>query len=84
MEFTINSKKLNKSVTFSRPGSGYIYVNLNGRSGTLGNQICSGGSLSGNTLGYSGDSKEVFSRICKNWYTSLLKNSDHLDCYGEL
>lgn len=68
MGLTINSKKIGKQINFSRPGNHYIYVDLNGKPGTLGNQICRNGSLTGDTIGYSGDSDEVFERICRRWY----------------
>lgn len=75
MTFTIKSRKLNKEVTFSIPGSAYIYVDLNGESGTLGEQICYGGELMGSTIEYSGDCEETFKKICRNWFRAYLKNN---------
>lgn len=49
MKCTIKSKKLNKVLTFSVPGLSYIFVDLNGREGTLGNQICKDGDLCGDS-----------------------------------
>ena len=83
MEFTIKSKKLNRDITFFCSGdSGYIYVNLNGQHGTLGNQICKGGSLSGNTLyhSYSGDNDKQnlarFGIVCRAWWRSYLRHQN--------
>jgi len=77
MKFTINSKKLDKPVEFSRPGGSYIYVDLNGQPGTLGNQICNGGSTMGSTMVYSGDDESIFEKICRNWWKSYLKNENY-------
>lgn len=74
MELTIKSRKLNSEITFSRPGRHYIYANLNGQPGTLGNQICDGGRTMGNTIGYSGDDQEQFDKICRRWYKSHIRN----------
>lgn len=68
MKLQITSRKHRRTITFSRPGSGYIFADLNGQPGTLGNQICSGGSTMGNTLSYSGDEQEEFETICRRWY----------------
>ena len=75
MRITINSRALNQEVTFSRPGSGYVYVDLNGQPGTLGNQICDGGKLMGNTITYSGDDDAQFARVCRNWFRASLRDS---------
>lgn len=72
MQFTINSRKLDKAITFSRPGKSYIFANLNGQSGTLGNQICQGGSITGSTLAYTDNSQPEFERICRNWWKLYL------------
>lgn len=73
MEMQIKSRKLGRTLTFSRPGTSYIYVDLNGQSGTLGNQICRGGATMGSTLSYEGDGQEEFEKICKKWYKAYLK-----------
>jgi len=73
MELNINSRKLNKIITFSRPGEHYIYVDLNDKPGTLGNQICDGGEIIGSTIGYSGDNLEVFEKICHKWWKKFLQ-----------
>lgn len=73
MELTINSKKLGKTVTFSRPGKQYIYWDINGKSGTLGKQPT---YANGGTLAYLGDSQEEFERICRNWYRWYIRQID--------
>lgn len=74
MILTIKSVKLGKTITFSRPGTAYIYADINGKSGTLGMQIC---SKSGSTLTCEGDSPEDearFEAICRRWYRGYVKN----------
>ena len=76
MTLTINSKKLGQPVDFSRPGWGSIYVDLSwdgSKPGTLGDQICDGGKLTGNTISYSGESDAAFARICRNWFRAYLR-----------
>lgn len=72
MQMTINSRKLNRKITFSIPGSSYIYADLNGKEGTLGNQICRGGSTFGNTLSYHGSDQNEFEKICRRWFKSYI------------
>jgi len=67
MKLTINSKN-HGQITFSRPGTYYIYADLNGKSGTLGKQICNGGETSGSTISYSGDDQVKFEEVCRRWY----------------
>ena len=78
MELTIKSKKLGRTVTFSRPGKAYIFVDLNGKEGTLGLQICKGGGFLGSTLYYEGDSQAEFERICRHWWRSYLKKMQRI------
>jgi hypothetical protein len=73
MKMTIKTKN-NGTITFSRPGGGYIYADLNGQPGTLGRQICAAGRETGNTLAYSGDDSAEFARICRNWVRSLARH----------
>jgi len=79
MEYTIKSKILGRSVTFSIPGKSYIFVDLNHKPGTLGNQICRRGELTGDTLSYSGDDFEIFKKICQKWYKKHIKTER--ECY---
>ncbi len=74
MYYSINSRKLGEMVNFSRPGNFYVYVDLNGKPGTLGNQICDGGKMMGSTIGYRGDDDAVFATLCKKWWKSYLRN----------
>ena len=73
MSITINSRKLNRAVTFSRPGGGYVYADLNGESGTLGNQICRGGELIGDTISTSGATEAEFERVCRRWWAQYVR-----------
>jgi hypothetical protein len=75
MKITINSKKMKQAIDFSRPGSGYIHVDMSGdgsNPGSLGMQICDGGKLIGNTISYYGDNEETFGRLCRNWFRAYL------------
>ena len=74
MELTIKSRKLNAEIKFSRPANYYIYVDLGGKPGTLGNQICDGGRTMGNTIGCSGD-QEQFEKICRRWYRAYIRKA---------
>jgi len=78
MKYTVHSRK-HGYVTFSRPGRGYVFVDLNGQPGTLGKQICDGGNLMGNTISYSGESYEAFEKICNRWWRDYLKNHRGMD-----
>ena len=78
LEKTIKSRKLGRDVTFSIPGDRYIYADLNGESGTLGEQICYGGELSGTTLIYEGEEANEFGRICQNWLNTHFKKYSFL------
>ena len=81
-EYTIKSRKLKQDITFTRPGSDYIYVDMNGQPGTLGLQICSGGYLAGSTVGYSGDDVDAFKKVCRNWWQKYIRNH-YFDLSGE-
>ena len=73
MEMQIVSRKLGRTLTFSRPGSSYIFVDLNGHSGTLGRQICRGGYTMGDTLAYSGSDQTAFEAVCRRWYRAHIR-----------
>jgi len=70
MKLTIKSRKLGKTLTFSRPGTSYVFVDLNGKPGTLGDQMCQGGMLMGSTLSASDN---TFEDVCRSWYRSYLR-----------
>lgn len=73
MKTTINTKS-NGEVTFFSPNNGgYIWVDLNGKPGTLGNQICHGGNLMGSTMSYRGEDQAAFDKLCRNWWKSYRK-----------
>jgi hypothetical protein len=74
MKVAINSRKLGKEVTFFCRSNGYIYVDLNGQSGTLGKQICTGGYLQGNTLSFHGNDEKAFAAKCRQWFGQYLKH----------
>ena len=76
--FSINSKILGHEITFSCMPSGYIFVDINGQSGTLGKQICRGddgsnGCEMGNCIQYKGANTNQFRDICRNWYRAYCK-----------
>jgi hypothetical protein len=81
MEYTIKSRKLKREIIFCRPSDYYIYVNLNNKSGYLGQQICKKGALSGSCLGVSGDdydeeTQKKFERVCKAWWKNYCAQYD--------
>lgn len=73
MQMQIKSRKLGLTIIFSRPGSSYIFADLNGKSGSLGTQICSGGGTMGSTLMYSGNDQKSFDAICRRWYRAHIR-----------
>lgn len=75
MKLNLNSKALGKIITFSRPGSSYVYADFNGQPGTLGNQICHGGGMMGSTITYDGSEQAEFEKICRNWFRAYLRNT---------
>lgn len=65
-ELTITSRKTGETFTFWMPtDGGFIWRTYPGRPGTLGEQICQGGSMMGFTLSAT---PETFERVCRNWY----------------
>ena len=74
MEFKIKSRKLGRTVTFSRPSKSYIFVDLNKKEGILGLQICKNGKLHGSTITYEGNSQKDFERVCRKWWRNYLRN----------
>ena len=77
MEYKIKSRKFQKDIIFSRPGSLSVYVDFTEGKypGTLGEQICKGGYKNGGSCITSpSDDYSEFVRICKNWWKSFLRN----------
>lgn len=77
MEYKIKSRKLQKDIIFSRPGTRSVYVDFTEGKypGTLGEQICKGGYTNGGSCITSpSDDYSEFVRICKNWWKSFLYN----------
>jgi hypothetical protein len=71
MKLSLYSRKLGTTITFTRPGGGYVYADLNGQPGTLGVQICHGGRTTGRTIDCG---TEAFERVCRNWLRAYLRN----------
>lgn len=73
MNFTINSKKLGKTFTFFLASDGgHVYVDTNGKEGTLGEQICKGGHTNaGSTLTAT---EETLEKVCRNWLRKHIEN----------
>jgi hypothetical protein len=77
MHVTIKSKCYGE-LTFSRPGSHYIYCDMGVARdhGTLGQQICKGGGLTGSTIMYTGDDEQELRKICRNWLRARARSED--------
>jgi hypothetical protein len=75
-EFTINSSAMGRRVTFwSNGNEAYVHVDLNGKAGCLGQQICEGGMLLGSTIRSSEGSFEM---DCRRWWKAFLRNTEGL------
>ncbi len=72
MKLKIDCPELGRELTFTRPGRGYVYVDINRRPGTLGRQICENGKFLGETLVCMGDSQEIFVELCNDWYREFV------------
>ena len=48
---------------------GYVRLESDGKSGTLGQQICDGGGFSGGTVSAT---PENFTRVCRSWYRQYM------------
>ena len=81
MRLTIKSRRFKKDICFfcgsfdpqRKYQYRYIYVDLNGQPGTLGNQICKGGGLTGPTL--EAYSEKDFLQTSKKWWKSYLREN---------
>ena len=65
----INSKVFGEQSFFMPDNGGYIRLESEGKSGTLGAQICDGGKFSGSTISASPAS---FERECRKWHKARL------------
>lgn len=74
MKTTINTKDHGKVTFFVQCSGGYVWVDLNGKPGTLGKQICQGGYMTGSTLSHNAESQADFDRFCRNWWAAHLRN----------
>ena len=50
--------------------SGYVHLESNGKTGTLGKQICAGGDFSGSTLS---STVETLGKVARAWHRQHLK-----------
>lgn len=66
MRITINTKDAGPLTFFAPDAGGYVYLESGARRGTLGTQICSGGTTRGNTL-RCGPSVESLARVARDW-----------------
>ena len=73
MRTTINTREFGELEFFTGNGTDYVFVDINGRSGTLGNQICDNGGLMGSTISYRGGSPIDFEKICRRWWRAYLR-----------
>lgn len=69
--FVINSKIFGVCSFFVPDNGGYVRLELDGKSGTLGRQICQGGGFMGNTLSGCPESLENIARL---WHKARLRN----------
>ena len=73
MRFTIKSRKLKMNFDFflAKDG-GYVRLESPGKSGTLGIQICDGGSFMGSTIT---STEKAFPTVCRKWYRQYIKKT---------
>ena len=73
MRYVIKSKILNRTFEFwanDGKNGGYVYLESDGKPGTLGNQICAGGRFTGSTLSAT---NQTMPRVCRSWYRAFLR-----------
>lgn len=79
MIFTINSRD-HGAISFWMSGdAGYVFLESEGKPGSLGSQICRGGGFSGSTITANA---ENFERICRNWWRLHLKQINEINGYS--
>lgn len=72
MNIIIKSRTAGTFSFWMNAAGGYIFLESDGKPGTLGQQICKGGYFSGSTL--SG-TPETFEKVCRSWYRSHMKQA---------
>lgn len=78
MELTIKSTKLNRSLTFFLAcDGGYVYVNTNGKEGTLGEQICTSGMT--NSVSTITATEATLEKVCRNWLRKYIRVSEGVE-----
>jgi thymidine kinase len=79
MRLTIKSRREIETISgtekpvfhfWMQDSGGYVRLESNGRPGTLGQQICHGGKLGGNTV-YA--IPETFEAVCRRWYRNHMR-----------
>jgi hypothetical protein len=79
MRLTIKAKKEIETLTgtekpvfkfWAPDNGGYVRLESDGKSGTLGQQICDGGGFSGSTVSCS---PANFDRVCRSWYRAYMR-----------
>lgn len=69
--FTIKSRIHGEQTFWMQDGGGYIRLEYGNKTGTLAQQICYGGSYSGNTIK---STPEQFENDCRKWWRQYLEN----------
>jgi hypothetical protein len=73
MRFTIKSRNEGDFNFWCPDNGGYIYLELEGKPGTLGKQICHGGGFFGSTMSCSNRPSD-FEATCRYWYRKYRQN----------
>ena len=66
--FTIKTRTNGNMVFFVPDNGGYVRLESDGKSGTLGRQICDGGRFHGSTIMATADTHEA---KCRRWYRAF-------------
>ena len=81
MRMTIKSRSFNREFEFWMPDDGgYVRLEREGRTGTLGEQICYGGGFRGNTISSSPDG---FEHACRSWYRAHMRDAKKFGFYEQ-
>ena len=77
LTYTLHSKRINRTITFSRPGKSAVYVDMTPDQkwpGTLGEQLCEGGKREGDTISFCGKDQDDFKKLCRKWLRAFYAN----------